>query len=305
MEKSTLKNGTEVIETKSYKNCLRNTKVIVRHINKQTGIVTDPKSPLFGGMAENAEKTFCVPKLSSGLYVNVLTDEEKGYLEEVMGLEQNALSIYKKTDNFWSDANDTGISVVRLRKQDNYLDLSNPEDYIKYKILLANKDMIAPSIKALEDKPKATYQFVLIEEGQETSLEKERMTLTMKCYKEFGKIENDYYTLKSILESYDGKPIAKNTRIEYLQTKINELIQNDSKIFYKFVSDEYLPYKVLIGKALEKGVIAKRANYYYLKSDNSPLCEDNEEPTINIAARFLSSPKRQDLKFSIEEKLNE
>jgi hypothetical protein len=111
--------------------------------------VTNPKHVLYGGMAETAVRTFVVPMLSSGVYVNVLTDSEKAFLEEVMGLEYNALSIYKKENNFWDDANDFGISKVKLQKQDNYLDLSNPEDYIRYKILLANKDFVAPSLEAL------------------------------------------------------------------------------------------------------------------------------------------------------------
>jgi fructokinase len=74
----------------------------------------------------------------------VLTRDEKEYLEHVMGLEYNALSIYNKPENnFWSDANTNGISAVTLSKSDTYLDLSNPNDYIRYKIALANKDYIA------------------------------------------------------------------------------------------------------------------------------------------------------------------
>ena len=81
--------------------CLRNERVIVRHIPKRTGLVTNPKHILYGGMAENAIRVFVVPRLSSGMFVNVLTDSEKAFLEDVMGLEYNALSIYKKVDNYW------------------------------------------------------------------------------------------------------------------------------------------------------------------------------------------------------------
>ena len=69
-----------------------------------------------------------------------------------MGLEYNALSVYKRENNFWDDSNDIGISKVALRKQDNYFDLSKPEDYIKYKILLANKNFIAASPQVPEEK---------------------------------------------------------------------------------------------------------------------------------------------------------
>lgn len=290
-------------EDKATVNCLRNERVVVRHIPKQSGLVTNPKHILFGGMAENAVRTFVVPRLSSGMFVNVLTDNEKAFLEEIMGLEYNALSIYKKVDNFWDDSNENGISRVRLLKQDNYLNLADPEDYIRYKILLANKDYIAPSLKALQDSPKATYQFVIISEGEETRAAKTNMTATMECYKEFGKIDDDIYALRVIIETIDGRPTSPNSKLESLQTKINTLIQADSKLFLRIIKDPLLQTKVLIKRCIEAGLIAMRGNYLYLKSDNTPLCEINEEPTLNIAAKFLNSAKNQELKFSLEGKL--
>lgn len=284
-------------------NCLRNERVIIRHIPKESGMVTNPKHILFGGMAENAVRTFVVPRLSSGVFVNILTDSEKAFLEEVMGLEYNALSIYKKVDNFWDDSNESGISRVRLTKQDNYLNLADPEDYIRYKILLANKDYIAPSLQALQDSPKATYQFVIISEDDETKSAKDNMSATMKCYKEFGKIENDINTLRVIVETIDGRPTAPTVKLEFLQGRINALIQADSKIFLRVITDPMLSTKVLIKRAIEAGLISNRGNYLYLKSDNTPLCEVNEEPTLNIAAKFLNAPKNQEIKFALEAKL--
>ena len=294
------KNNTK----ESFVSCLRNERIIVRHIPKLHGIWgSNPKHVLAGGMAENAVKVFSVPRLTSGMFVNVLTDKEKSFLEEIMGLEYNALSIYKKTDNFWDDSNSNGINTVRLYRQDNYFDLSNPEDYIRYKILLANKDFIAPSLTVLQDTPKATYQFVIISEGDETKQAKDSMTTTMRCYKEFGKIEDDIDTLRVIIETIDGRPQASNTKLEFLQTKVNELIQTDSKLFLKVIQDDLLPTKVLINKSIEYGLISKRGNFLYLRNDNSPLCEDGEEPTLNIAAKFLNSPKHQEIMFMLQAKL--
>lgn len=285
--------------------CLRNERVIVRHIPKQSGMVTNPRHILYGGMAENTKKTFVVPRLSSGVFVNVLTDSEKAYLEEIMGLEYNALSVYKRpeSENYWNDGNDTGISRVTLGKDDNYLNLADPEDYIRYKILLANKDFIAPSMQALEDSPKETYQFVIIAEGEETKMAKNNMSYTMRCYKEFGKVEEDADTLRTIIELIDGRPTSPHSKLEFLQTKANNLIQADSKLFLRVVTDPLLSTKVLIKKAIAANLISNRGNYLYMRNDNSPLCESNEEPTLNIAAKYLNSPKHQEIKFGIEAKL--
>jgi hypothetical protein len=285
-------------------NPLRNERIIVRHIPKSGGIWgNDPRHVLAGGMAENAYKMFVVPRLSSGAYYNVLTKDEKAFMEQALGLEYNALSIHRKENNFWDDSNPSGIGAVRLNKGDNYLDLSNPEDYIRYKILLANKDFIAPSLQVLQDKPKVTYQFVIVGETEETKQAKKSMSTTMQCYKEYGKVEDNYDILKLIIETIDGRPISKNSKIEFLQTKINELIQLDSKLFLKTITDELLPTKVLISKSIDAGLISKRSNLLYLRSDNSPLCENGEESTLSVAAKYLNSPKHQELKFALEAKL--
>ena len=294
-----MKNKKEVNQTtnKEMINCLRQERILVRHIPKEGGMISNPKHILYGGMAENAIRYFTVPKLSSGMYVNVLTDKEKEFLEEVMGLEYNTLSIYKKVDNYWEN------NMVRLTKQDNVFDLSDPEQYIKYKILLANKNFIAPSLEALTDYPKATYQFVIIAEGEETKTAKDNMSITMKCYKEFGKIENDIDMLRTLVETIDGRPTSANVKLEFLQTKVNSLIQADSKLFLKTITDPYLPTKVLIKKAIEAGLISNRGNYLYLRQDNSPLCENNQEPTLSIASQYLNNPKHQDIKLTLEAKL--
>lgn len=285
-------------EDESMVNCLRKERIEVRFVPK-LGKIDNPKHVMFGGMAEGAIKMYTVPMLQSGQYVNVLTNDEKAYLEEVMGLEYNALSIYKKENNYWDNF------FVRLTKQSVYLDLSNPDDYIKYKVLLANKDFIAPSLQALEDNRKATYQFVLVQEGEETSKANKNMSYTMQCYMEFGKIQDNFDVLRTLVELLEGKPVAKTTKIDFLKERVNNLIQADAKVFLKTIQDPMLYTKVTIKKAIEAGVISNRGGMLYLKSDGTPLCGDNEEPTLNVAAKFLNHPKRQDLKFSIEAKIKE
>ena len=172
-------------EQKELVNCLRNERVIVRFVPRETAMVHNKNHILYGGMAETATRNFVVPRLlSTGIYKNVLTDDEKDFLEYAMGLEPNALSIYRKRDNFWDDSNENGIGRVTLHKQDNYLDLSNPADYIKYKILLANKDTIAPSQEELEEriektKEKKQEQEELIEEILESTSSGEASGMTV------------------------------------------------------------------------------------------------------------------------------
>lgn len=292
--------GVEEKNEKQLISCLRDEKVCIRYIPRQSHMVTDPKHILYGGMADDAVKTFVVPKLTTGTFVNVLTNSEMTFLEDYLGMDKGTLSVYKKENNFWSDANPHGINKVRLRKQDNYLDLSIPEDYIRYKILLANKDFIAASLKVLEDRPKATYQFVIIEGSEQVNSAKRNMNITRECYMEFGKIENDIETLMTVVELIDGRNVAPNTSIDFLQTKIDSFIQSNPKTFLKVVKDETLPTKVLIRRSVNAGNIVKRGDYLYLKKDGKPLCGDNEEPILSVAVKYLNNPRNQDIKLGLE-----
>lgn len=283
-------------------NCLENRIVTVQFI-PQTNRFTDPHHVLYGGMAERSTFTVTVPKLRSGTFKNVLTDAEKDYLEAAMGLEVGALNVYNKHDNFWSNNTEGGISKVRLNKEGNRLNLADPIDYIKYKILLANKDLIAPSMQELRDRPKATYRFVLVSDTDVATDAKNKRGTKTRCYTEFGKIEDKADILKTVIETITGKPLAANTKLEFLQNKAWELIESDPRIFLNVVQDPLLSTKVLIQKCIDAGLISKKANYLYLRSDNTPLCEGGEEPVLSVAARYLNNPKRQELKLSLEAKL--
>lgn len=286
-------------------NCLRNERVIVRYILRPSLMVPNKNHVLYGGMAETATRRFTVPRLSNGSFKNVLTNDEKEYLEQALGLEFNALSVHNRKNNFWDDSNLEGFGRVELRKQDNYLDLSIPEEYIKYKVLLANKELICPSMQELEERPRATYQFVILSENAEASANLKKVDATKNCWKEFGKIEDDAATLKTVIELIERRPLAPKTKLDFLQSKVSSLIESDPRKVLSILKDEYLPAKVLIKKGVEKGLISWRNDFYYLREDGHPLCEMGENSTLNNAAKYLTSPKNQELKFMLEAKVKE
>lgn len=304
VEKPTYVSKTErrnkpIVDNVEFISCLRKENIIVRHVPRQNGIVVDPKHVLFGGMAENAVRFFTVPILEgTGAFVNVLTNQEKKFLEDYMGLEPNALSVYLKNDNYWENY------WVRLTKGDNVLNLSDPSDYIKYKVLLANKDFIAPDLEALKNNFKATYQFVIVSEQEELEMEGKEMNVTMQCYLEFGKIEENADKLRMVISMVDGRPVSKETKIKHLQGQCNKLIQANPKLFLSAIKDPTLPTKVLIENCIEYNIVKRRGGFIYF-SDNTPMCGPNEEPTINVAAKFLNFPTQQVQKFNLELKLKE
>lgn len=279
-------------------NCLRDERVIVRHIPKENSMIgNNPKHVLSGGMGENATRTYVVPQLRSGQLVDVLTKDEKAFLENILGLEDNALSIYKAENNYWKS-----FKVI-LHKEDNYLNLSEPTDYIKYKVLLANTNAIAPNLDTLQNKPKATYEYVIIASNEESKVNRARISSTMEAYKEFGKIEDNIGVLRVILETITGRPVSSSMKVDDLAEKVERYVQSDTKLFLKIVQDPMLSTKVLIRDGIEAGVITNRGGQLYLREGNTPLCE-NGEPTLSVAAAYLNLPKNQELKLTINTKVN-
>jgi len=157
-------------------------------------------------------------------------------------------------------------------------------------------------LQELEDHPKATYKFVIVSENAEAKAASQSMSVTMQCYKEYGKVEDDIDTLKMVVELLSGRPTSGKVKLDVLQSKINDYIQAQPKIFLGIITDKLLPTKVLIKKGVEAGLIGKKNDCYFLRADNTPLCEMNEESTLNNAARYLSAPKRQELLFMLQAK---
>lgn len=292
-KKAETKKKTDEAMSEVKTNPLRNETVYIRFVPKDDGL---PKGHILsGGKADGAVTKLCVPVLrSTGSYKNILTNDEKDFLEEALGLDYNALSVYKKENNYWDNYR------VTLTKEGVRLNMSDPEDYIKYKVLLANSDIVASSVQERMDRPKATYQFEIVRDAEETSMENAKMNATMASYKEFGKIENDTDTMRVLVELVDGRPYAANTKADFLRARINTLIQANPKTFFTAITDPMLHTKVVIRRSQELGKITKRGDYYYLASDGSPLCDAGENPTLSIAARYLNLPAHQDIKFILE-----
>ena len=296
-------------EKSEMKSCLRNETVIVRKLPKRTNLVQDSNHIMGDGMHENAFKIYCVPKLQkTNNFVNVLTNEEKEYLEHVMGLEENALSIYRTPaeNNFWSNANPNGLSSVTLKKRDNIFDMSKPTDYIAVKILLANKDKLCPSMEEWEARPKETYEFVIIREGQETQMSQSNTDATIEAIMKLGKIDSDKDVLKLVVETMMGKKYGDGVSVEWLRTQALDMIKSgpkNARLFLGIVNDDNLDNKVLIRKCISKGIIADRGGFLYIKDGNVPMCGDGEEPTLKMAAKWLSKPVNQERLFKLQAQL--
>ena len=268
---------------------LPNEVITVKYIKRKKGMASNVSEDhvISGGMLGGSVKKFQAPLLKNGSIANVLTKEEKATLEDLTGLD---LSVY---GDFWTS------HFVSLFKDDNILDLSNPMDYISYKILQYLKDDVAKSWS--ERNIKQTYQFVITSGDEELSEKKVGLDSKKEAFKLYGKIEDDKDKLIGVLSLLTNKPISTDTTLKWLQTKVEDYLDNKPEAFLSLIKDKSLETKLLINTAIEKKVIIKNSNKY-TTVDGLDLCENGQIPTFENAVTYLDNVKHQDVRAFIEAK---
>lgn len=274
------------------KSCLRNESVIVRRINKFNNGITDKRHPMYGGMLENAEIKIAPKMMRNGSFTNVLTTEEKEFLESYMHTEENELSMYNK--KYW------GTLFVTLRKDDMILNLADPDDYIKYKILVTHTDFVAPNLE--EQYRKASYRYVLIHQNEEANQQKGKISKKSRAYMKYGVIENDADALKYVIKMLSGRTPATNSKLLTLQNAVGEFVESQTDNFIRLLEDTDFNMKVFIDKGLRAGAINRRQDEYYTL-DNKPMLVSGDKATLDQAVKFLNSPENQEVKFTIEARI--
>lgn len=278
------------MEDKSF--VLPNEVVIVKFIKRKKGMasgdhITDDHV-ISGGMLDGSIRKFQAPLLKNGSIANVLTNDEKQTLESMTGLD---LSVYK---DFWYD------HFVTLFKQDNRLDLSNPMDYISYKILLANKNEIAHTWA--ERNARLTYDFVITKDDEEMLENKVSFDKKKEAFKLYGKVEDDKDKLIGILNILTNKPISEDSSIKWLQLEVEKFLDKKPEAFITAIKDSALETKILLNKSVANGYVKIKGNKYSTE-DGLDLCENSQIATFENAVRYLDNPKHQDVRDIIEAKL--
>ena len=269
-------------------------KVTVRYIKKESDYIKDPKHAGYGGLFVGSAIAVPAPVMNNKKMKNILTKEEKAGLEFLLGLN---LSIY---GDFWSTEYQRGsIFPIYLDKDDINLDLSDPMDYIKYKVLLQS-EIVANSLD--EIRHKATHRFVMIEAGAEVKMEKKKVSSKVEAYKQYVKYEDDRSVLRYVLRSL-GRYTDKAQALEFLQVEASKLIDKDPALFASVCTAPYMKTKVLLEECYEYSVIKQIDQKFYTK-DDQPISEGNS-PTLEVAAEYLGTPVGQEMRLALEAKLKQ
>lgn len=269
--------------------------VSVKHLSKETNGIKDIKHVAYGGLLNGAEIAIPAPTMDNGKMKNLLTKDEKEGLEFL--LNGVNLSIY---GDFWKEggkAYDMGILPIYLSKDETRLDLSNPYDYIKYKVLKACP-IVANSLD--EVRHRATNRFVLTSASEAMAKELDKVGNKVTAYKLYVKYEDDKEVLRYTLRNL-GRNTNRSHKMDFLQSELHKELEKNPSLLCSIMGDEYLKTKVLLETCIEFGAINKIDKKFYTL-DDEPV-SDGDTPTLQVAAEYLASNLGQEMRLALEAKL--
>jgi len=276
---------------------LENKIVTVKYISKENNGITDVKHVAHGGLLNGAEVAIPAPTMDNGKMKNLLTSVEKEGLEKM--LNGVNLSIY---GDFWKEGGESynmGILPIYLSKDDMRLDLSDPYDYIKFKVLSACP-IVANSLD--EVRHRATNRFVLTSASEVMAKEISKVGSKVQAYKLFVKFEEDKDVLRYALRNL-GRNTNRSNKMDFLQSELHKELEKNPGLVCSVMGDEFLKTKVLLEQCYEFGAVNK-VDKQFFTLDDEPICDGGGSSTLQVAAEYLATNLGQEMRLSLEARLN-
>jgi hypothetical protein len=255
-------------------------KLIVKSVNPA---IQDPEHEAYN-LFGTSTRDYLVPVDYQGnLHNPFKCDAEREWLEKELDLDLNH---HRREDNYWNRAK------LVLGKSDKRIDLSNPKEYLDYIIARSNKMYVAPDIKSALKK--ATYKYVIVEEGAEVKATASKANKRIAAYKFLGKVEDDKQAMLDFLKVY-GKKVSSVSKVGFLVIQLEELIKTDIDGFLETAEDKgNYDIKLLIAEAVEAGALNKDGRKYFLPGGDA-LSGTGDAPTIENAIIYLKNKANQDV----------
>lgn len=223
-------------------------------------------------LAIGGSKSFrCPTNKNTGKFVDPLTREERLYLEELTGDNFNVHA--KKEDNFYYKKDSAVILRKVGRKTESanlVLDLSDPYEFIKYKIALINP-RVANTWK--ERKDNKLYEFVIVDGQVELEEELGYSKMFKDVQKYLIKNEDSKRKLYDLLRMYGVENTSKHVNYKKVNTDFiyNELFkatQKKSEVakLHRLIilGEKDISSKIFLADAITVGLLEKRGFEYRL-----------------------------------------
>lgn len=274
----------------------KNKKIVVKPIDKERPFFKEGHDGRI--RYSGCYNSFTLPwKTSSRSYVKIFEEGEQALFEKALGLEEDALNLYKRKGSWW------GKFFIDLDKNEKTLDLNNPMEVLEYRVLKANTDSFATS----KGEYNGTQDYFLIDqdEVEETNNKSaERFGLAMELYMKIRKSDKKMYDILRVLELKPSKQIMGNTKA--LESEIYKIIQQVQKIaglpniddFIEAAQDALFSDKLFTLDAIEIGAIELQNGVFKITESGIPLGRSIQE-----VAEYFNLAKNQEDKLLIQRRI--
>jgi hypothetical protein len=210
---------------------------------------------------------------------------EQEFFEKELNINLNPT--LPKDENFWRTDK---RGRVTLTKAGTTLNLNLPMDMIRYKILMCNKKLIAPNYD--ERKNRATYEFMIVNQGKLTSRRIEEANIKAEAFKRYTEITASMSQMRGFIKSL-GRTLPANHSEDWMKAEILTVLENSNNKFLSIVNDPMYNKKIFVQEAVEAGAIKRMNNKRYVLDNGVEL--GDLVGTIN----WLSDPEHQETRLRI------
>jgi len=214
---------------------------------------------------------------------------EKEFFEKEIGVNLNPN--LPKDENFWRI---DGRGRVTLDKEGVKLNLNNALDMLKYKILLSNTSLIAPSYE--EKDLKATYEFMLVDEGKLTSKRVEEAGIKAKAFTQYSIITATKEKMIGFIKAL-GRVIPSTATEDWLKSEIFTEVEKSPANFLSIIEHPQYQAKIFVQNAIDAGAILKKGDRRYTLDNGVELGD------LADVINYLGNPENQETKLRIKARI--
>jgi len=217
-------------------------------------------------------------------YSEGMTQQE--FFEKELGADLNVT--LRPDENFWRIDRRARVTMT---KEGLTLNLNTAVDMLKYLILLSNKKLISPSY---DDRLlKATYEFMMVDEGKVTSKKLEDAELKAKAYIKFAEVTSSIPKMSGFIRSL-GRTIPSNNSEDWLKAEVLTVLEESPYNFLSIINHPQYANRIFIQQAVDSGAIKKMGPKRYTLDNGIELGDLTN--TIN----YLENPENQEVKMRIK-----
>ena len=275
-----------VIRAKQWEKLLEMQRRDAYMYNSSKRTYTLPVSGRSGSLVALLDNT--TPKVTVQYPDKEMTEQKFFELE----LNKN-LNLYNhKAENFWYTDK---LSKITIGKDGIELDLGTALGMLRYKILLANKILIAPTREIAESIP--TYEFYVEDAEQVRETEFDFANKKMEAFSIFNDAKDDAKKLASFLKACN-KGVNRNATLPWLRGEVYKIVEANPESFLIAVQDPLFEDKAFVYDAVTAGAIVRKGREEFGLDTGTIL------GNINATIAYLNKPENSAMYNIIRERVN-